>query len=91
MVTTAIICPQCQRVLALGARLPATCFGAIAPAERERLSGAALEADERSHKMCVQIDVQVPDELNAEQMLAEVTRIYADQIAALGALALGQL
>jgi hypothetical protein len=89
MVTTAIICPQCKRVLALGAGLPATCFGAIPPEERTKLSGAALDADARSHKACVQIEVAVSDELTAEQKFAEITRLYADQIAALGALASG--
>ena len=89
MVTTAVICPQCKRILALGAGLPATCFGAIAPTERDKLSATALEADPRSHRECVQIEVAVTDELTAEQMLAEVARVYADQIEALGALANG--
>lgn len=89
MFTTAVICPQCRRVLALGAVLPATCFGAIVPEERDKLSGTALEADPRSHRDCVQIEVEVTDELTAEQKLAEVARVYADQIEALGALANG--
>jgi hypothetical protein len=86
MTTIAVVCPTCQRVLALDAALPATCFGGITPEERATLSAAALEAHPKAHRDCVELEVVAPNGLDPEARLAEVERIYRPQLAALGGL-----
>lgn len=87
MLTSAIICPQCQRVIALGCDLPALCLSSIPAQEWNTLRGEALRLDARVHRDCVQMQVLVEDELAAEDQLAQVERTYAEQLSALGALA----
>jgi hypothetical protein len=87
MVTTAVICPTCQRVVALGAVLPAMCYAAIDPQERLTLPPAQLDASPKAHRDCVELEVTVPDELDPEARLAEVERIYGPQLGVLGDLA----
>jgi hypothetical protein len=87
MVTNAIVCPQCRRVIALSGALPATCFGGIPADELTKLGGVARETDARTHHDCVEIEVTVADELSGIDKLAEVERTYETQIAALGGLA----
>lgn len=87
MHTSAIICPQCRRVVALGAELPAICFGAIATEERTRLGGSQLANDPRAHHECVSLDVTVADELAPDHRLADVERAYEPQLTALAELA----
>jgi hypothetical protein len=82
----AIVCPACERVLALGARLPASCFGAIAPEEVAMLTPAQLDAHPKAHHDCVELEVAVPDDLEPNARLAAVERLYAPQLAALGEL-----
>ena len=86
MVTSAIVCPECRRVIAVGAGLPAVCFGAIPPEERVTQPPQALDADPRAHRDCVELEVTVTDGLRADERLAEVERTYADQLAALAGL-----
>jgi len=87
MVTVAIVCPHCQRVVALGAELPAVCFGALTPEERATLTPTQLDAHPKAHRDCVELEVAVPDEFEPETRLAEVQRMYHPQLAALGELA----
>lgn len=87
MFTVAVVCPTCQRILALDAGLPAICFGAISPAERATLSAAALDAHPKAHRDCIELEVIAPSGLDPEVRLAEVERIYGPQLAALGGLA----
>ncbi len=89
MSIVAVVCPTCQRILALDAGLPAICFGGISPAERATLSAAELDAHPRAHRDCVELEVVVPHGLDPEARLAEVERIYGPQLAALGGLDAG--
>jgi hypothetical protein len=86
MVTVAVICPACRRVVALGATLPAVCLAGIGLEERATLTAAALDAHPKAHRECVELEVEVPDQLDGEASLAEVERAYARQLAALGEL-----
>ena len=81
METSAIICVQCQRVLALGASLPAVCPGFPSPGTDGASRPPAPEHD------CIELEVTVPEGLGAMEALTAVERIYAGEIAALGALA----
>jgi hypothetical protein len=87
MVAVAVVCPACRRVLALGAGLPAVCFGGIPPDQRGALTPAQLDADPRAHTDCIELEVAVPDDLEPTEQLAEVERTYGPQLAALGELA----
>jgi hypothetical protein len=87
MVTVAIVCPACKRVLALGATLPASCFGAVAPDEVAKLDHAQLDAHPKAHHDCVELEVTVPDGLEPSASIGEIERAYAPQLAVLGALA----
>lgn len=87
MLTVAVVCPSCQRVVAVGAALPAVCFGAISPEERATLTPTQLDAHPQAHRECVELDVAVPDEIEPEARLAEVERVYGHQLAALADLA----
>lgn len=73
-------------MIAVGAALPATCYGAIPPDERARLAGAALDAHPAAHRDCVELDVTVADDLGPEECLAEVERTYSAQLGALAGL-----
>jgi hypothetical protein len=85
MQTTIIICPQCPRVVAVGATLPATCFAAIPESERATIT-PALDANPLAHANCQQMEVLVPDGLYGDELIKEVERLYAEQIQALHAL-----
>jgi hypothetical protein len=80
MQTSAVICVQCRRVVALGATLPAVCLGAPG------LTGTSAASPESEHD-CIELEVSVPDGLSAAEALAEVERQYAAEVSALGALA----
>jgi hypothetical protein len=87
MTTSAIICVQCRRVVALGAALPATCLAAVPDADRRTLPGTDLDAHPAAHRDCVELEVTVPEGLATEELLAQIERTYAAQLAALGGLA----
>lgn len=87
MTTSAIICVQCRRVVAIGAALPATCLAAVPDADRRRLPGTDLDAHPAAHRECVEIEVVVPEGLATDEVLAEIERTYSAQLAALGGLA----
>jgi hypothetical protein len=87
MITRAVVCPECRRVVAVGAGLPATCFNAIAPSERIGLTAAALAEHPKAHRDCVELEVVVTRaNLAGEELLAEVERSSGEQIAALASL-----
>jgi hypothetical protein len=86
MLSTAIICPQCRRVVAIGAGLPATCFAGIPEPERRTLPRRSLESHPAAHLDCVELELTVPDELAGRPLLREAERLHADEIAALAEL-----
>lgn len=88
MLTTAIICSDCRRVVAVGATMPATCFGAVPLDELGKLSAADLDNHPKAHHHCVEFPVLVPDDALGGDVLAEVARSYAEQIASLADLVL---
>jgi hypothetical protein len=88
MRAVAVVCPACQRIVALGAALPAVCFGGIAREERLGLTSAQLDAHPRAHHDCIELEVDIPDDLEPEARLEEVQRLYTPQLAALGELVL---
>jgi hypothetical protein len=81
MQTNVVICPDCHRVIAVGASLPATCLGAIP--ESERLTTVNLDAHPLAHRKCVDMTVLVPDGLQGAALISSVETLYADQIRAL--------
>lgn len=84
MVTVAVMCPACRRVVAVGAGLPAVCFGGIPTAHRAMLSNVELDAHPDAHHDCVELEVSVADGVEGEAELAEVERVYAEQLEELG-------
>ncbi len=87
MITRAVVCPECRRVVAVGAGLPATCLNAIPAAERSGLTAAALAKHPGAHRDCVALEVVVTREnLTGEDLLQEVERSSGEQIAALASL-----
>ena len=82
MVTTAIVCTHCQRVVAVGAQLPATCLALVPEEHRTRLTAVELEMHQQAHRDCIELEVVVPDGSSAD-VLGEVTRAHAEQIAAM--------
>ncbi len=82
MVTTAVICTQCQRVVAVGAQLPATCVALVPEEHRVRLTAEELERHPQAHRDCVEMEVKVPGG-GSTDVLTEVTRANAEQIAAM--------
>lgn len=87
MQTSAIVCPQCRRIVAVGAELPASCFGGIPADDRAKLGVASLEADPRVHRDCVVLEVDVTDELSGDAQLTELEHTYEAQLTALAGLA----
>jgi hypothetical protein len=87
MLSTAIVCSDCRRIIAVGAGLPATCYAAIPAAERGRLSTVKLEAHPAAHHVCVELPVLVPDDALAGDVLAAVEHRYEEQILVLSELA----
>lgn len=82
MQTTIVVCPQCPRVVAVGTVLSATCYAAVP--ENERTGGpTAMDAHPSTHHNCQQLEVMVPDGLYGAELISELERLYADQIAAL--------
>jgi len=82
MVTTAIVCTHCQRVVAVGAQLPATCLALVPDEHRVRLTPAELDMHPLAHRDCVELEVTVPEGGSAD-VLGDVTRIHAEQISAM--------
>ena len=83
MDTSAVICPECRRVVALGAKLPALCFAAVPESQRGAARRNALDTDPRVHFDCMELEVTVDERLAPDAQLAAVEREYADEIAAL--------
>lgn len=85
MVTSAVICAECQRVVAVGAGLPATCLALVPDEERAKLPPAELERHPLAHRNCIEIEVRTSDSGGAT-LLGEVARNYAEQIGAMSEL-----
>jgi hypothetical protein len=82
MQTNIVICPDCRRVIAVGATLPATCLVAIP--ENERIAaGRNLDLHPLAHRKCVDMSVLVPDGLEGAALIASIESLYAEQINAL--------
>jgi hypothetical protein len=82
MITTAIVCTHCQRVVAVGAQLPATCVALVPEQHRAALTSAELEAHPMAHRDCIELEVTMPEGGSAD-VLGAVTRTNAEQIAAM--------
>jgi hypothetical protein len=89
MVSRAVICPHCRRIVALGAGLPATCFAAIPESDRRVLPRGSLDSHPAAHHDCLEIEVRVPDNLSGQALLDEVERAHTEAIAALADLVAG--
>jgi len=87
MVSTAILCSDCRRVVAVGASLPATCYAAVPISDRDRLSSAELDAHPAAHHACMEFPVLLADDALADEVLADVEGRYQEQIATLSELA----
>jgi len=86
MTARVVACPECRRVVAVGAGLPASCLNAVPPEERGALSRTAAAVDPRIHRDCVELELVVAEKLEGEALLAEVERVYGAQLGALGEL-----
>jgi hypothetical protein len=87
METTIVICPQCRRVIAVGAGLPALCFAAVPETERRGPTAALVDDHPAVHRACVELPVLAPDGLDGDELLHELERLYAEQIGAFAHLA----
>jgi hypothetical protein len=87
MKTTAIVCVTCNKIIAVGASLPATCLAAVPEADRRRLPGTDLDAHPAAHRSCVELEILAPDELEGAALLEEVGRQQAEALGALASLA----
>lgn len=87
METTIVICPQCRRVIAVGARLPAVCFAAVPAAERRGPTAGLIDDHPAVHRACVELPVLAPDGLDGDELLHELESLYAEQIGAFAHLA----
>jgi hypothetical protein len=83
MQSRAVICPQCRRVVAVGAGLPAVCFAGIPEQDRRALPRSALDFHPAAHLDCVELEVLLPDGLAGQELLADVERRHEADIAAL--------
>ena len=82
METNIVICPDCRRVIAVGAGLPATCFAAIPLTERETPL-SQLEQHPFAHKRCVDLAVLAPAGVEGDRLIETIETLYAEQIKAL--------
>jgi hypothetical protein len=89
MLSRAVICPHCRRVVAVGAGLPASCFAGIPEPDRHTLPRSALETHPAAHLDCLEIEVRIPDGLTGETLLKEVERAQREEIAVLADLVAG--
>ena len=87
METTIVICPQCRRVIAVGARLPALCFAAVPESDRRGVTAPSLDDHPAAHRACVEMPVLAPDGLGGDELLHAVETTYAEQIGAFARLA----
>lgn len=87
METTIVICPECRRVIAVGARLPALCFAAVPEAERRGAAAALVDEHQATHRACVELPVLAPDGLAGDELLHALESLYAEQIGAFARLA----
>ena len=86
MTSSAIICMECRRVVAIGATLPATCLAAVSDEDRRRLPGTDLDTHPAAHRSCVELEVIVPPDLDGEALLESVGRAQQEAIEALAGL-----
>ena len=89
MLSKAVVCTQCRRVVAVGAGLPAACFGGIPEHERKALPRSALESHPAAHLDCLEIEVHVPANVGGEELLHQVERAHSEEIAVLADLVAG--
>jgi hypothetical protein len=79
METTIIICPDCRRVIAVGASLPAICFIAV-PQMDLRIGATDLDSHPMAHKRCIELPVTASADLDGDALIASISSAYADQI-----------
>jgi hypothetical protein len=79
METTIIICPDCRRVIAVGASLPAICFLAV-PQIDLRIGPTDLDSHPMTHKRCIELPVTASADLDGDVLIASISSAYGDQI-----------
>lgn len=83
MEKSVILCPTCRRVLSVGASMPAVCVSAIPDAELRRLPHEEVEQHPLAHNDCLEVFVDVPDDLEGDALLDAVMASHGDAFVAL--------
>jgi hypothetical protein len=83
MEKSVVLCPDCRRIIAVGASLPATCLAAIPEADRKRLPASTLSRHPGAHNGCIEVVVDVPENLEGQALLDAVSAAHGATFASL--------
>jgi hypothetical protein len=82
MEKSVILCTACRRVLSVGASLPALCTAAIPTHELQGLRPHEVEVHPKIHDDCVEIFIDVPEDLEGQALLDAITTSHGEAFAA---------
>jgi hypothetical protein len=83
MEKSVILCSICRRVLAVGASMPAVCIAAIPDEVLRSLPASEVEHHPLAHDSCLEIFVDVPDDLEGQALLDAVMAAHGDTFVAM--------
>lgn len=82
METSVILCRICRRILSVGASMPAVCLAAIPHGVLRDLPWEEVEHHPLAHDDCIEVFVDVPEQLEGQALLDAVMASHGDAFAA---------
>jgi hypothetical protein len=83
MEKSVILCPVCRRILSVGATMPAVCIAAIPDELLRTIPKDEVEHHPLAHDGCIEVFVDVPDDLEGQALLDAVMAAHGDTFVAL--------
>ncbi len=82
MEKSVILCPICRRILSVGASMPAVCLAAIPDEVLRSLPRDEVEHHALAHDGCIEVFIDVPEELEGQALLDAVMASHGDAFVA---------
>src|SRR5688500_12650145 len=67
-----VICITCRRIVGVGVELPAVCLAEVPDVHLKMLRPSEVASHPSVHKSCLEIPLEIPEDLTGEQLIREI-------------------